>query len=88
MHSTPDSKEITIKALLYRSLHRGCKETDILLGSFAKNKITNFNDEELKLYANLVLEDDVLIYDWILQKIPTPNQYQNLVHSIRQFHNL
>ncbi len=83
-----DNKELLIKTLLYRSLHRGCKETDILLGLFAKNKIADFNDEELELYSKLVLEDDVFIYDWILQKIPVPNQYQNLVQSIRQFHKL
>jgi antitoxin CptB len=83
-----DSKQVLIKTLLYRSLHRGCKETDILLGLFAKNKITNFSDEELKIYAQLVLEDDVFIYDWILQKVPTPDQYKNLVQSIRHFHNL
>lgn len=81
-------REITIKTLLYRSLHRGCKETDILLGLFAKDKITDFSDEELKLYSDLVLEDDVLIYDWILQKVPTPNQYQSLIQNIRQFHKL
>ncbi len=82
------NKELLIKTALYRSLHRGCKETDILLGLFAQNKITTFSDEDLELYYKLVLEDDVFIYDWILQKIPTPNQYQNLVQSIRQFHNL
>jgi antitoxin CptB len=82
------NKELLIKTVLYRSLHRGCKETDILLGLFAQNKINTFSDEALELYSKMVLEDDVFIYDWILQKIPTPNQYQNLVQSIRQFHNL
>ena len=82
------NKELLIKTVLYRSLHRGCKETDILLGVFAQNKINNLNDEELELYAQLVLEDDVLIYDWILQKIPTPKNYQFLIQNIRQFHNL
>jgi antitoxin CptB len=81
-------REIIIKTLLYRSLHRGCKETDILLGLFAKDKIANFSDEDLQLYSELVLEDDVFIYDWILQKIPVPNQYQNLIQNIRQFHDL
>jgi antitoxin CptB len=81
-------RETIIKTLLYRSLHRGCKETDILLGLFAKDKIANFSDEELRLYSELVLDDDVFIYDWILQKIPVPNQYQNLIQNIRQFHDL
>ena len=47
------NKEILIKQLLYRSKHRGCKETDILLGKFAEEKITNFSDEKLNLYQKL-----------------------------------
>lgn len=83
-----ENKELLIKTLLYRSLHRGCKETDILLGVFAQNKINDLSDEDLQLYSDLVLEDDVLIYDWILQKISTPLTYQPLICSIRQFHKL
>ena len=82
------NKESFIKGLLYRSCHRGCKETDILLGGFVKNKINDFNEESLVQYSKLVLEDDAIIYDWILQKTPTPAQYQDLIHNIRQFHNL
>ena len=81
-------KNNLIKTLLYRSLHRGCKETDILLGVFAQSKISTFSDEVLNLYSSLVLEDDVMIYDWILQKIPTPEPYLGLVSDIRQFHKL
>ena len=81
-------REIIIKTLLYRSLHRGCKETDILLGIFAKDKVANFNNEELQLYSELISEDDVFIYDWILQKTPVPEKYQTLIENIRQFHDL
>jgi antitoxin CptB len=82
------NKELLIKGLLYRSLHRGCKETDILLGLFAKNKVADFGNEELARYGELVLEDDAIIYDWILQKKLTPAKYHNLIADIRQFHNL
>lgn len=83
-----NEKELKIKTLLYRSLHRGCKETDILLGNFALEKINNFSDDELELYSKLVLEDDAFIYDWILQKSDTPKEYQKLIKDIREFHNL
>ena len=83
-----NNKECLIKTLLYRSLHRGCKETDILLGKFAKDQINIFNNDELNLYGEMVLEDDVMIYDWILQKIPVPHKYNNLVKDIRKFHSL
>ncbi len=81
-------RDLTIKTLLYRSLHRGCKETDILLGVFATNQINSFSDAELALYSDLVLEDDVMIYDWILQKISTPQKYESLIKNIRTFHEL
>lgn len=83
-----DNKEIIIKTLLYRSLHRGCKETDILLGKYAVDKINDFDDEKLGLYSKLVLEDDAFIYDWILGKLDIPEEYKNIVEEIRRFHNL
>ena len=83
-----NNKETLIKTLLYRSMHRGCKETDILLGKFVKNQINTFGDKELSLYSELILEDDAMIYDWILYKTLVPNKYQNLVKNIRQFHSL
>ena len=82
------NNDTIIKALLYRSLHRGCKETDILLGKFAENTINNFDDDTLKIYGDLVLEDDAMIYDWILQTTPAPIKYHNLISDIRHFHNL
>lgn len=81
-------KELLIKTLLYRSLHRGCKETDILLGKYAVEKISDFNDEKLGLYSKLVLEDDAYIYDWILDKSEMPKEYENIIEEIRKFHDL
>ena len=82
------NKELLIKTLLYRSLHRGCKETDILLGKFATSKINDFDDEKLDIYSKLIVEDDAFIYDWILKKSETPKEYQSLIEEIRQFHDL
>lgn len=81
-------KEIIIKSLLYRSLHRGCKETDILLGKFAVASVEKFSPAQIKLYQDFVLEDDAMMYDWILQKTATPNKYQDLINDIRKFHDL
>ena len=58
-------KEILIKQLLYRSNHRGCKETDILLGKFFNSEFKNFSDEKLNLYNQFISQDDALIYDWL-----------------------
>lgn len=82
------NRDLLIKTLLYRSLHRGCKETDILLGKYAVGKIDGFDDEKLDLYSKLVLEDDAYIYDWILGKSEIPEGYKNIIEEIREFHDL
>lgn len=81
-------KDLFLKSLIYRSTHRGCKETDILVGKFAEAKISNFNQSELQLFENFILEDDAEIYDWILAKSPYPDKYSHLIGQIKQFHNL
>lgn len=83
-----NNKEILLKQLLYRSVNRGCKETDILLGEFAKVKINDFSDENLAIYQDLISEDDLEIYDWILGKRNIPEKYKNLINEISKFHKV
>lgn len=82
------NKDLLIKTLLYRSLHRGCKETDILLGKYAVEKINDFDDDKLDTYSKFVLEDDAYLYDWILDKSTIPSEYKGLIEDIRLFHKL
>ena len=55
------NKEILKRKILYRSLHRGTKEMDILLGTFVKKHINDFDEIDLKhLDSILMLEDEIL----------------------------
>lgn len=76
-------REILLRKIMYRSLHRGCKETDIILGNYAKASAQNFDDEKLALYHDFLDESDAEIYDWILDKIAVPVRYQELVTEIK-----
>ena len=80
------NKEILIKQLFYRSVHRGCKETDFLIGEFAKAKLQEIDD--LELFDSFIQEDDMKIYDWILGKEEIPEQYGEIVGDIRKFHKI
>ena len=61
------NKEILKKQIIYRSMHRGTKEMDLLLGNFVKKYIDEFNVDELKdLEKLLFIEDDVL-YKWYVK---------------------
>lgn len=78
--------ELLRKQILYRSTHRGCKETDFLIGEFAKVKLAEI--EDLKLFGEFLEEDDWEIYDWILGKSVGPKKYESLLGDLRRFHRI
>ena len=58
--------------MLYRSVYRGNKENDILLGQFARAHIGTFGATELDQYEMLLQVGDNDIYDWVAGKTPPP----------------
>lgn len=72
-------REELIKRLRYRSWHRGCKETDIILGPFADKYLESFTNEELYLFEELLEQDDWDIWAWIIGKKPLPDALDNSV---------
>ena len=48
------NKEILKKQLIYRSMRRGTKEMDLLLGNFVKKHINKLNVTELNDLAKLL----------------------------------
>ena len=82
------STENQIKKIIYRAVHRGCKETDFLLGDFFVANKDNIPELGFELCEKFLDEDDLLIYDWILDKIPYEIIYKNLIEEIRKFHGL
>ena len=61
-------KEILKKQIIYRSMHRGTKEMDLLLGNFVKKHIDKFNDIELNDLSKLLFVEDEIIYKWYFKK--------------------
>ena len=62
------NKEILKKQIIYRSMHRGTKEMDLLLGNFVKKHIDEFNVDELKDLEKLLFIEDEVIYKWYIKK--------------------
>ena len=67
------------KRLLYRSIYRGNKENDILLGQFARAHIADFTAAELDQYERLLEASDNEIYDWISGQAPVPEDKDSAV---------
>ena len=67
-----ENKEQLLKKLLYQSCNRGCKETDLIIGEFAKLHLKKMTDLELKTFEEILHMNDADIYDWYTEKKPLP----------------
>ncbi|QGR03008.1 succinate dehydrogenase assembly factor 2 [Ehrlichia ruminantium] len=74
------------KRLLYRSLHRGCKEMDIILGNFALHHIYLLSNEDVDEYEKVVNTSDYQLYKYITGEELIPECLdRNLVRNIVDF---
>ena len=62
------NKEILKKQIIYRSMHRGTKEMDLLLGQFVEKHIDKLNVTELKDLEHLLFIEDEIISKWYFEK--------------------
>ncbi len=60
--------EVLKKQIIYRSMHRGTKEMDLLLGNFVKKYIDKFSFDELEDLNKLLFIDDEVLYKWYFEK--------------------
>ena len=60
------------KRLIFRSEHRGMKEMDLIMGTFARKNVPDFSEEELEQYDELLKENDPNLYNWITGKEDPP----------------
>lgn len=79
-------RQLLIKQLRYRTWHRGCKETDLLLGKFSDKYIEDFDDQQLKQLQAICDADDWDLYAWITDALPIPEAYDNeIMRMLKEF---
>jgi antitoxin CptB len=71
------SSEIRRKRLLFRSWHRGTREADLLLGSFAEAHLAGLDADQLDRYEALLECPDADLFDWIVGRTAPPPQYDS-----------
>ena len=74
-----ESIEDKRKRLIFRSWHRGTKEMDLILGTFAERNVPDFTEEELAIYDDLLLESDPDLYNWVSGRENVPANKLNPV---------
>jgi antitoxin CptB len=73
---TPPS-DIRRKRLLFRSWHRGTRESDLILGRFAEAHLAGFDDGQLDRYEALLECADADLFDWVGRRAPPPAAYDH-----------
>lgn len=76
------TENLRLKRLQYRSWHRGCKETDLILGHYSR-QLAALSPAQLDDFEALLDEDDAVIWDWLTGKAEAPARYLALVDSLR-----
>ncbi len=73
-----------LKRLIYRSVHRGCKETDLVLGPFAETRLAALTPPMVDVYEQLLEESDADIWNWLTGKIKPPEEYVLLLQVMKE----
>jgi antitoxin CptB len=76
------------KRLIFRSQHRGTKEMDLIMGSFALAHVPSFSQSELAAYEALLTQNDPDLYNWITGVEPVPANIESDVFARLRAHKL
>lgn len=67
------------KRLIFRSWHRGTREMDLIMGTFADAQVPGMAADELDLYEEILHTPDPDVYDWLTGRTPVPANLMNPV---------
>ena len=71
-----------VRRLVYQASYTSMKETDLLLGHFAKTHLANLCDADLADFENLLVAGDQWIYAWVTGNEPVPDGYNTAVFRL------
>jgi antitoxin CptB len=74
-----DLDDVRRKRLRFRSWHRGTREMDLLLGSFAERHLAELSAQQLTDYEALLEVGDPDLYSWIAGDAPVPSPYDTAI---------
>ena len=81
-----DPNPVRRKKLLFRAWHRGTREADLLLGSFAEAHLDGFDEATLDRFETLLEAEDAAIYDWIARReAPPPGHDSDVLRMLMSF---
>ena len=70
------------KRLLFRSLRRGTKESDLVVGGFAKAHLQDMSEDQLDRFEALLDLPDQDLLGWIIGQAPIPRDFDHDVMAM------
>ena len=76
--------KIYLKKLLFKTSHRGTKEMDIILGTFANKQLESMTKNDLALFDELLDISDPELYKWLTSDNEEiiPEKFRYLIDKI------
>lgn len=72
------------KRLKFRCWHRGSREADLLLGTFADRYLEDMGSTDVLKLENIVDCDDQVIWDWLTGMAEVPKGIsRTMIHDLR-----
>ncbi len=74
------------KRLKFRAWHRGTREADLLIGSFADFVLPDLDESALDQFEELLQCPDPDIYDWMTGRSAPPSEHDNdIMRQLKAF---
>ncbi len=76
------------KRLYFRSIRRGTKESDLVIGGFAEASLSEMDARQLDQFEALLNENDPEVLAWIIGLTDPPAEFDNeVLEALRKFKN-
>ena len=88
MTDRANTQDIAVRRrwLRFRSWHRGTREADLLLGSFADRYLDGLSADQLERYDTLLGHGDPDLYNWMTGHEPVPEHVDSDVVRLLMAH--
>lgn len=72
MTTTPDPLDARRRRLVWRASHRGMKEIDLIVGTYARREAKAMDEAALQSFEALLDNTDADLYDWLVRCLTPP----------------
>ena len=85
MTKPEDDLECRRRRALWRAAHRGMRELDLVLGSYARTHLASMDGDAIAHFESILAVADTDLFDWVMGITPVPARYQGpVIDALRQ----